>query len=56
MADRVEIMCAGKWMSVDEVYIAVTEKKIVSGEYFALLGTPFFDLIDNKIKGGFAVK
>lgn len=56
MADRVEIMCAGKWLSADEVYIAVTEKKIVSGEYFALLGTPFFELIDNKIKGGFAVK
>ena len=56
MADRVEIMCSGKWLSADEIYIAVTEKKIVSGEYFALLGTPFFDYIDNKAKGGFAVK
>ena len=54
MADRVEIMCSGKWLSAEEIYIAVTEKKIVSGEYFALLGTPFFDFIDNKIKGGFA--
>lgn len=52
MADKAEIMSEGKWLEAKDIYIAVTEKKIVSGGYSALLGTPFFDAIGNQIKGG----
>jgi stage II sporulation protein GA (sporulation sigma-E factor processing peptidase) len=56
LADKAEIMDRGKWIGATEIYIAVTENKIVSGNYSALLGMPFFDAIDNKIKGGISVK
>ena len=35
-----------------DIYIAITDKKIVSGGYSVLIGTPFFDAIENIIKGG----
>ncbi len=56
LADKAEILDNGKWIEAREIYIAVTEKKIVSGGYSALLGMPFFDAIDNKIKGGISAK
>ncbi|MBQ3045820.1 MAG: sigma-E processing peptidase SpoIIGA [Clostridia bacterium] len=56
MADKAEVMTEGSWLEVKEIYIAVTEKKIVSGGYSALIGTPFFDAIGNQIKGGISVK
>lgn len=56
MADKTEIMNEGIWLEAKDIYIAVTEKKIVSGGYSALLGTPFFDAIGNQIKGGISVK
>lgn len=52
LADKAEIMEKGKWVEAKDIYIAVTEKKIVSGGYSALLGMPFFDAIDTGIKGG----
>lgn len=42
-ADKAEILTGGKFVGVNGVYIGVTEKKIVSGGYSALIGTPFFD-------------
>ncbi len=56
LADKTAIMDKGKWIETDNVYIAVTEKKIVSGGYSALLGMPFFDAIEPQIKGGLTVK
>lgn len=56
MADKTEIMTEGIWLEAKDIYIAVTEKKIVSGGYSALIGTPFFDAIGNQIKGGISAK
>ena len=51
MADCVEIYVSGNKYNVENVYIGLTENKIISGDYSALLGSPFFDLIsDNKLK------
>ena len=56
MADKTEIMNNGIWLEAKDIYIAVTEKKIVSGGYSALIGTPFFDAINNQVKGGISAK
>lgn len=56
MADKAAIMTEGNWLEAEDIYIAVTEKKIVSGGYSALIGTPFFDAIGNQIKGGISAK
>lgn len=56
LADKTEIMEKGNWIVANNIFIAVTEKKIVSGGYSALLGVPFFDAIENGIKGGITVK
>lgn len=56
LADKAAVMDKGKWIEADNVYIAVTEKKIISGGYSALLGTPFFDAIEPQIKGGTVLK
>ncbi len=55
MAEKVEIEINSYTVSAEKIYIAVTDQKIVSGGYSALLGTPFFDVVDNKIKS-FSVK
>lgn len=52
MADKTEICINGKWLESHEIYIAVTNKKIVSGGYSALFGMPFFETVENSIKGG----
>lgn len=49
MADKVTISIYDQEFDVEKVYIAVTENKIISGGFSALIGMPFFDLIDNKI-------
>ncbi|MBQ2847985.1 MAG: sigma-E processing peptidase SpoIIGA [Clostridia bacterium] len=51
MADKTEIYIEGKWLESKEIYIAVTDKKIVSGGYSALFGTPFFETVETKLKG-----
>lgn len=56
MVDKAEIMLEGTWLETKNIYIAVTEKKIVSGGYSALIGTPVFDAIENQIKGGITAK
>ncbi len=56
LADKAEIMENGKWIEAKDIYIAVTEKKIVSGGYSALLGMPFFDAIYTRTKGGIPEK
>ena len=52
MADKTEININGKWVESKEIYIAVTEKKIVSGGYSALFGAPYLETFENYIKGG----
>ena len=49
-ADKVGILIGGKMVEISGIYIGVTEKKIVSGGYSALIGTPFFDAAENQIK------
>lgn len=49
MADKTEICINGKWLDSTEIYIAVTNKKIVSGGYSALFGMPFWETVENKI-------
>ncbi len=48
LADKAEIFIGKKWIETGGIYIGITEKKIVSGGYSALLGPPFFDFINNK--------
>lgn len=55
MADKVNIQFSGENAAAENIYIAVTENKIISGGFSALIGMPLFDLIDNKTKK-FAVK
>ena len=52
LSDKTEICIEGKWYESKEIYIAVTNKKIVSGEYSALFGIPFLETVENNIKGG----
>ena len=52
LSDKTEICIEGKWYESKEIYIAVTNKKIVSGEYSALFGMPFLETVENSIKGG----
>lgn len=49
LADKAEILIGKNWVEAKNVYIGVTEKKIVSGGYCALLGAPFFDAVNNQI-------
>lgn len=51
MADEIEILIEGNRIKAEDIYIGITDKKIVSGGYCALLGTPFFDAISNHITG-----
>lgn len=53
LADKIEININGKWLDSKETYIAVTDKKIVSGGYSAIFGVPFLETVENRIKGGF---
>lgn len=45
MADSVEIIVSGKRQSADKIYIGITENKIISGGYSALIGTPFMESV-----------
>ena len=48
-AEKVEIKCAGEYLTVDRIYIAVTDRKINTAGLHALLGPNVLDAIDNKI-------
>lgn len=56
MADKIEINIKGKWIESDEIYVAVTDKKIVSGRYSALFGVPFYETVEHRIKGEMITK
>lgn len=47
-AEKAEILLDKNWVESDNIYIGITEKKIVSGGYCALFGTPFFDAVNTK--------
>ena len=42
-ADKVRVFIGKNAIETSGIYIGVTEKKIISGGYSALIGTPFFD-------------
>lgn len=48
MIDKVIINSLGKNVEAEKIYIAVTDKKIVSGGYSVLLSTPFFESVSHK--------
>ena len=51
MADSVEIIISGNKQIAEKIYIGITENKIISGGYSALIGAPFFELVsDNTVK------
>ncbi len=52
MPDKVEIYFSGKWIEEKYIFVAITDKKIISADYSALIGTPFFSLIENKTETG----
>lgn len=54
LADRITLKAFGKTVSAEKVYIAVTDGKLVSGDFCALLGSPVFDALDNEINSGFS--
>lgn len=47
-ADKAEILTGSNWVEAENIYIGVTEKKIVSGGYCALFGTPFWESVNTK--------
>ncbi len=49
-ADKAGILIGSNWIETENIYIGVTEKKIVSGGYCALFGTPFLDAVSNGSK------
>lgn len=51
MADSIDISTAGGTVCVRNIYVAVSEHKLISGGFCALLGTPVFDAADNDLKG-----
>ncbi len=50
LADKAEILIGSNWVESKNIYIGVTEKKIVSGGYCVLFGTPFWDAVSNNEK------
>lgn len=49
LADSVGINISGKWLFAEKIFIGVTDKKIISGGYSALIGSPYFDLVSDVI-------
>lgn len=47
LLDKVIVFKGGKEIVLKNVYLAVAEKKIISSDYSALLGTSFFEAINN---------
>ena len=54
MADGVTLKGLEKTLSAEKIYIAITDRKLVSGDFCALLGSPVFDAVDNEIRSGFS--
>lgn len=46
--DKIQIDTENKYGSAEKIYVAVTENKLVSGDYSALLGVPVYDAINWK--------
>lgn len=51
MADSLRIFMPDGEVCLKNIYVAVSEQKLISGGFCALLGTPVFDAIDNDIMG-----
>lgn len=48
LADKITVIFEGKNVALRNVYVALTEKKIVSSDYSVLLGSAFLDAAKNK--------
>lgn len=53
LAEKITLKTAGGQVCAENIYIAVTEQKLISGGFSALIGAPVFDAVDNEISGGF---
>ncbi len=51
-SDSVGIYIHGKWIYTDNVYIGITENKIISGDYSVLFGIPYYETIADQIRPG----
>lgn len=47
-ADEIRVFAEGKWSTVENIYVAVSEKKFTASEFDVLLGVPVFDAIDSE--------
>ncbi len=52
LAEKISLKTPTKTTEAEKIYIAVTDKKFVSGDFCALLGTPVTDAADNGITIG----
>ncbi len=48
LADEIRVIFEGKRVVLRNVYVALTEKKIISSDYSVLLGSAFLDAVKNK--------
>ena len=48
MADKTEIYLSDKWIECENIFIAITDKKIISSDFSALFGKPFYDIVLKK--------
>lgn len=47
LADEIRVVFEGKNIALTDVYVALTDKKIVSSDYSVLLGAPFLEAVIN---------
>lgn len=52
LAEKITLKTPLKTAEAEKIYIAVTDRKIVSGDFCALLGTPVTDAADNVMNDG----
>lgn len=50
--DKVGIYINGKWIFTDKIFVGITEKKIISGDYSVLFGIPFYETVADQINAG----
>lgn len=49
-AERLRIFVSGKPYEIENICIAVAERKVIGADFSALVGTPVFDAINNEVK------
>lgn len=54
LADKITLRTSKGVVNAKNIYIAVSERSLLSEGCCALIGTPVFDVLDNEIKGSFS--